>query len=306
MSGIYIDCTGPMQGHYDDEMRALWPALQVHRAEPEAAALIGLIGRNRGVLNGHTYLGAEVLRACPELRVMVFLGIGASSYIDMAAAEETGVRVLNVTGYGDRTIAEHAIALMFAGVRKIATMDRSMRAGGWEPRQGGIELRGKTLGILGLGGVGREVAAIGAALEMAVVAWNRSGVPDGVPARLAEIDEVVATADVLSLHLAVTPETEEILDRRRLALLRPDAVLVNTARGALVDEAALVEALQAGRIGHAALDVYAEEPLAADHALRRLENTTLTPHAAWISPEAARRLLARGIEILRDALGAAV
>ena len=306
MRGIYIDCTGPMRDQYDEEMQALWPDLVLHRAEPAADAMAGLIGGYQGVLNGHTYLDAGLLAACPELRVMVFLGIGASSYIDMAAAEEHGVRVLNVTGYGDRTIAEHTLALIFAGVRKVATMDRLMRAGGWEPRQGGFELEGKRLGILGLGGIGREVARLGAALGMEVVAWNRSGVPAGVPARPADIDEVIASADVLSLHLAVTPETEGVLDRRRLALMRPDAVLVNTARGALIDEAALVEALEAGRIGHAALDVYTEEPLPAVHPLRGLDDVTLTPHAAWISPEAARRLLALGIEKLRDALGPAI
>ncbi|MDP6707654.1 MAG: NAD(P)-dependent oxidoreductase [Alphaproteobacteria bacterium] len=302
MSAIYIDCTGPMLAHYDDEMQALWPELAVHRAEPAADALAGLIGENRGVLNGHTYLGAEVLGACPDLEVMVFLGIGATSYIDMDTAERRGVKVLNVTRYGDRTVAEHTLALMLAGVRSIAAMDRLMRDGGWEPRQGGVELRGKTLGILGLGGIGQEMARLGAALGMEVVAWSRSGLPDGVPARFAEIDAVVAGADVLSLHLAATPETEQILDRRRLALLRPEAVLVNTARGALIDEDALIEALEAGHIGHAALDVYAEEPLPADHPLRGIENVTLTPHAAWISPEAARRLLIRGIETLRDAL----
>ena len=302
MKAIYIDCSPDLRAIYDKGLRPLFPDLLIYDGDPDADALAGLINGHSGVLNGHTYMSAELLAVCPELKVIVYLGTGASTYIDMAAAEELGITVRNVAGYGNRTIAEHAIGLMFAAARSIARMDRQMRGGAWQPRLGGLELEGKTLGIIGLGGVGRTVAAMAAAIGMDVVAWNRSGIPDGVPARAADLDTVVASADVLTLHVAEVPQTEGLLDRRRLGLMRPGAILVNTARGSLVDEVALIEALQAGRLGHAALDVYCDEPLPSGHPLADLDNVTLTPHTAWISPEAASRLLRMGLEILRDEL----
>ena len=146
------------------------------------------------------------------------------------------------------------------------------------------------------------MARLGAALGMKVIAWNRSGVPDGVDCGAVEIDTLMAESDVVTLHIDLVPETEGIIDRRRLELMQPHAVLVNAARGALVDELALADLLLARRIGHAALDVYGTEPLPADSPFRTLDNVTLTPHAAWVSPEAATRLLRMGIEKLRDAL----
>lgn len=303
MKAIYVDCTGDLAGRYDDEMRQLMPELEVNFSDPAADELPELLAGRAGVLNGHTYMTAELLAALPELRVVVFLGTGAGTYVDLSAAEAHGVRVLNVPGYGDRTIAEHTIALMFASVRNLGRMDRQLRDGNWYPRLGGFELEGKTFGILGLGGIGRNVACIAKGLGMRVMAWNRSGVEEklGIEAA-ATIDEVVRTADVLSLHLAETPETTGLLDRRRLALMKPGAVLINTARAALLDHDALLEVLYEGRIAHAGLDVYPAEPLAPDDPLLTLDNVTLTPHTAWISPEASRRLLKRGIGTLRDAL----
>ena len=303
MRSLYLDCTGDMAGRMDAEMQALLPGLEVNRSDPSADALPALLAGCAGVLNGHTYMSAALLSALPELKVVVYLGTGAATYIDVAAAETAGIRVLNVPGYGDRTIAEHTIALMFAAVREIAGMDRRLRAGEWYPRLGRYEIEGKTFGILGLGGIGRQVAAMAAALGMRVLAWNRSGVPADVPAEAAEsINRVVAEADVLSLHVAEVPETLGLLDRRRFALMRPGAILVNTGRAGLVDQAAMLEALKSRRLGHAALDVFPMEPIASDDPLLALDNVTLTPHTAWISPEASTRLLRRGIETLRDAL----
>jgi D-3-phosphoglycerate dehydrogenase len=305
MRCLYIDCVGDLAGRYDGSMRALLPELELHRSDPAPAELPRLLAGCVGVLNGHTYMAAELLAGLPALKVIVFLGTGAATYVNLDAARRHGIRVLNVPGYGDRTIAEHTIALTFAAVRQIARLDRQLRAGAWYPRLGGYELEGKCFGVLGLGGVGRAVAGMAEALGMRVLAWNRSGVPPGLPVTAAmSIDEVVAAADVLSLHVAETPETVGLLDRRRLALLRPGAVLINTGRAALVEHPALLAALAEGRLAHAALDVYPSEPIAADDPLLRLDNVTLTPHTAWISPEASTRLLRRGIEALRDALAA--
>jgi D-3-phosphoglycerate dehydrogenase len=140
---------------------------------------------------------------------------------------------------------------------------------------------------------------------MRVLAWNRSGVPQDLPAQAAELDELLARSDVVSLHLALNDGTRGFIDRRRLGLLKPGAILINTARGAIVDEAALVEALRTGRIGHAGLDVFAAEPLAADHPLAKLPNVTLTAHAAFATREASLRLLRMALEILAEERAAA-
>ena len=300
---LYFDCSADMKALYEstDGMADILPSLELHLGNPEPATIPGLLAGCTGVLNGHTRMSAELLDACPDVKVVVFLGTGVASYIDMDAAAARGIAVHGIAGYGNRTIAEHALALMFAGVRGVARLDREMRAGTWRP-DSGFELEGKTLGVVGLGGVGQTMVELGAALGMNVIAWNRSGVPDGVACEAVEIDTLMTESDVVTLHIDLVPETEGIIDRRRLELLRPHAVLVNAARGALVDEAALADLMSRGRIGHAALDVYGTEPLPADSPFRRLDNVTLTPHAAWVSPEAATRLLRMGIERLRDAL----
>ena len=300
---LYFDCSADMKALYEstEGMADILPSLELRLGDPDPSELPGLLSGYTGVLNGHTRMSAELLDACPDVKVVVFLGTGVASYVDMDAAAARGIAVHGIAGYGNRTIAEHSLALMLAGVRGVARLDREMRAGTWRP-DSGFELEGKTLGIVGLGGVGRTMAKLGAALGMKVIAWNRSGVPDGVDCDYVEIDTLMAESDVVTLHIDLVPETEGIIDRRRLELLRPHAVLVNAARGALVDEAALAEMLKDGRIGHAALDVYGTEPLPADSPFRGLDNVTLTPHAAWVSPEAATRLLRMGIERLRDAI----
>jgi D-3-phosphoglycerate dehydrogenase len=240
-----------------------------------------------------------LLAACPKLKAIVFLGTGAASYIDLAAAERLGIRVRAYGGYGDQSVAEHAIALMFAAARKLAGMDRAIRAGHWEPLNG-IELAGKTLGVIGTGGIGKAMVRLGAGLGMAVIAWNRSGVPEDLPCRAVELDDLLRTADVISLHLVLNHQTQGLIDARRIGLIKPGAIFINTARGAIVDEAALVAALQARRIGHAGLDVFTSEPLPAGHPLTSLDNVTLTAHAAFATREASERLLRMALELMAE------
>jgi D-3-phosphoglycerate dehydrogenase len=144
---------------------------------------------------------------------------------------------------------------------------------------------------------------LGAGLGMRVIAWNRSGVPDDLPCRAVELEELLRSADVVSLHLVLNDQTRGFLDAARLGLIKPGAIFVNTARGAIVDEAALIAALEAGRIGHAGLDVFGEEPLPAGHPLTRLDNVTLTAHAAFATREASERLLRMALELLAEERG---
>jgi D-3-phosphoglycerate dehydrogenase len=234
----------------------------------------------------------------------VFLGTGAASFIDLGAADRLGIRVRNYRGYGDQSVAEHALALMLAAARQVARMDREVRRGEWDAREG-IELAGKVLGVVGTGGIGKTMAQLGAGIGMRVIAWNRSGVPADLPCRAVELDALLEAADVVSLHVALNEESRGLIDRRRIGLLRPDAILINSARGAILDEVALVEALRAGRLRHAALDVFADEPLPENHPLTRLDNVTLTPHAAFMTQEASTRLLRMALDLLAEERAAA-
>ncbi len=291
---VYVDCS-PLMRSLLDEIGP--PAgMKVFDGDPSPDELADLVADAAVVLNGHTMMDDALLDRAPQLRSIVFLGTGASSYVDMTAAERRGICVRTIRGYGDRTVAEHTFALLLAAARDVAAMDRNLRAGRWSVSEG-IELRGRTLGLIGLGGVGSEMARIAAAFGMDVIAWNRSGRPAGVLARSVALDELLADSDAISLHLALVPETKHLLDASRLALLKPGALLINTARGALIDEAALIAALRSGAIGHAALDVFATEPLPTDHPLTLLPNVTLTAHAGWKSRAASHRLLRIAVDL---------
>ena len=301
---IFPDCTPEVAELLSPALMEILPALAVEIGMPaDDAALIARIEAYDAIMPLEVYISDQVMAACPNLKLIVYLGTGFATHVDLAAAGRRRVRVLGVRGYGDRSVAEHALALMLAGARQIATMDREVRAGTWRMRRG-IDLGGKVLGIVGLGGIGRALVPLAAGIGMEVVAWNRSGVPPGLACRAVSLDRLLAASDVVSLHLALEDETRGLLDAGRLARMKAGAILVNTARAQLVDEAAMVAALRDGRLGHAALDVFGVEPLAWDHPLRRLPNVTLTPHAAWNTLEATELLLHLGFETMRDELAA--
>ena len=300
---LFLDCPPFLDSLYQHELAKIVPDLEINVGSPGRDEALVMLQDVEFVMNDHTKMDEAFLKACPKLRVIVFLGLGAVSFIDVDAAERLGICVRNYGGYGDRSVAEHAVALMFAASRKIAAMDRSVRAGQFQAMDG-IELAGKTLGVVGTGGIGKEMARLGSALDMEVIAWNRSGLGDDLPAAFAELDDLLAKADVVSLHVALNDDTKGMIDRRRLDLLKKSAILVNTARGAVLDEQALIELLENGRIAHAALDVFEDEPIDADHPFARLTNTTLTPHAAFMTREASERLLKMALDILAAERGA--
>ena len=291
----YIDCSALMLSLLDEIGTP--HGMIVHAGDPSRSELEALIADADIVLNGHSHMDQALIASARKLRSIIFLGTGASSYIDIPAAGKIGVRVRNIRGYGDRTVAEHAFGLLLSAARNTAAMDRQMRQGIWNASEG-MELLGGTLGLIGLGGVGSEMARIANGFGINVIAWNRSGIPDGVPARVVDLEVLLAMSDAVSLHLVLTPETKGLLDAARLAKLKPGALLVNTARGALVDETALISALKNGMIAHAALDVFETEPLPPGHPLTKLENVTLTSHAAWKSRAASRRLLQIGLNMV--------
>jgi D-3-phosphoglycerate dehydrogenase len=299
MKATFIDCPPFLHELYRGELAAIVPDLAINVGSPAPDEVIRLLEGSTFAMNDHTTMDAALLAACRGLRCIVFLGTGAASFIDLAAAERLGIRVRTYGGYGDQSVAEHALALMLAAGRGIARMDREIRAGRFEPHNG-MEFAGKSLGVVGTCGIGKQMVRLGAGLGMRVLAWNRSGVPEDLPAQATELDDLLAQADVVSIHLTLNEGTRNFIDRRRLGLLKPGAIFINTARGAIVDEAALIEALQDGRIAHAGLDVFTTEPLPPDHALAVLPNVTLTAHAAFATREASERLLRTALEILAE------
>ena len=237
----------------------------------------------------HTNLPEAIARRCTGLRHVVFLGTGARSYMNPEALAELGIEVHIIKGYGDTAVAECAMGLLWAAARGYAAMDRAMRAGQWL-RSEGVQLTGKTLGLIGFGGIAAEMARLALGIGMNVVAWNRQ--PKTFPGvRFVAIEALLTESDAVSMHLLLCDETRGFLSHERIAAMRPGAILVNTARGALVDETAMVEALRTGHLAHAGLDVFDIEPLPAGHVLMTLPNVTLSAHSAFRTPEANMRLI---------------
>jgi phosphoglycerate dehydrogenase-like enzyme len=248
-------------------------------------------------------LPSGLLAAHPTIRIVSFAGSGAGSYVDLIEARRLGVRVCNVPSYGANAVAEHAFALALAVARSIPFGDQIVRTGNWGPgHYRGLELRGRRLGVVGVGSIGARVAEIGRCLGMEVVAWTRRPSKeraDRLGVRFTTLDQVFSTADLVSLHLAHTPETEGIIDERLLALLKPHAILVNTARAQLVDVDSMVRLLERGAFAGAGIDVFEHEPLPPEHPLLRCQRVVLTPHVAFNTAEATAELLRLALDNIR-------
>ena len=296
MRGLFMDAGEELASVFQAVSRPGDPAVTVNREEHvDTAELPRLLAGYDFVLDDHSALPADIMRHCAGLKHVIFLGTGARSYMDPEALAELGINVHTIKGYGDTAVAEHAIALMWAAARGVAAMDRSVRAGQWL-RTEGMQLTGKTLGLVGFGGIAAEVARIASGSGMRVLAWNRSP-RQARDVEFVPLERLLAESHVVSLHLLLNDETRGFLGAERLAQLRPGAILVNTARGAVVDEAALIDALRSGRLGHAALDVFDIEPLPPGHALAGLETVTLSAHSAFRTPEASENLIRRALDI---------
>jgi phosphoglycerate dehydrogenase-like enzyme len=235
---------------------------------------------------------AAVFEACPALRLISIWGTGTDN-VDLAAARRHGIRVTNTPGVSAVAVAEHALALIMAVARRTVHVDRQVRQGLW-PRAMVTQLRGKTLGLIGTGAIGREVARLGAGIGMRVIAWTFH--PEGDVAEWVGFDDVFRQSDVVSVHVRLSTETAGLIRREHFELMKPDSILINTARGGIVNETDLVEALQTNRIAGAGLDVFGTEPLPPDSPLVALSNVVLSPHSAGITPEATEAGLALAIE----------
>ena len=255
------------------------------------------------VVRSETKVTAELLDAAVRLRAIGRAGVGVDN-IDVGAATVRGVIVMNAPDGNTMTTAEQTVALLLALARSVPQANASLRAGKWERKKFvGVELRGKTLGVVGLGRIGRVVASRAQGFEMRVVAFDPFLAPEQLAntgVELAPLREVCAQADFLTVHTPLTAETRGIIGAEELSLMKPTARLINCARGGLVDEAALLAALEEGRIAGAALDVFEQEPPAADHPLVALEQVIATPHLGASTVEAQEGVAVTVAEQMRD------
>lgn len=247
-------------------------------------------------LRERTPFRRSLLERLPKLRLLCTAGM-RNAAIDMDAAKERGVLVCG-TGGGSRSTMELTWGLILALVRQIPREDRSVRAGGWQETVG-IGLDGKTLGIVGLGNIGSQVAEVGRTFHMRLIAWSQNLTDERAAACGAERvrkEELLSQSDIVTVHLVLSPRTAGLLGERELALLRPSAYLVNTSRGPIVDETALIAALQRHAFAGAGLDVFDREPLPPDHPLRTLPNVVLTPHLGYVTAETYRLFYGQTLE----------
>ncbi len=271
MRGVFVDANESLAVIFERLEKPGDPKVLIHR-NPDITS-----DQYPAILDGaeiaivdHTALPTDVAKKCTGLKHVVFLGTGARSYMNPEELAEIGIEVHLIKGYGDTAVAECAVALMWEGARGLAKMDRGIRAGNWL-RDDGMQLTGKTLGLIGFGGIAAEVARIAIGSGMRVIAWNRS--PKKHPkVEFVDLDELLTSAACIEA-------------------MKPGVILVNTARGAIVDEKAMIDALKSGQIRHAGLDVFNIEPLPADHPLTKLENVTLSAHSAFRTPEASENLM---------------
>ena len=298
MRGVFVDANDMLAELFERLRKPGDPDVLVHEdpniTSEEWPSILG--GAEIGVVD-HTALPTEVARQCTGLRHVVFLGTGARSYMNPEELAQLGIAVHLIKGYGDTAVAESAIALMWASARVLAQMDREMRIGNCL-REEAMQLTGKTLGLIGFGGIAAEVARIAGGSGMRVIAWNRTP-KDFAGVGFVSLDRLLAESHVVSLHLLLNDDTRGFLSRERIAAMRPGVILVNTARGALVDESAMIDALKSGHIRHAGLDVFNVEPLPKDHPLTTLPNVTLSAHSAFRTPEASENLIAAAWEHCR-------
>lgn len=299
MRGVFLDSATLQPEELDlTALRASGPEwiFHEHTVPSEAAARIqgaAVVITNKVVLDRALIEQADALR-------LICVSATGTNNVDLDAAGEHGIPVCNVTGYATASVAQHSLALMLGLATRWRDYDRDVRAGVWSQSRTFcrldhpvVELAGRTLGVIGYGTLGRAVALLAEALDMRVlVAESLRPGAESMPGR-TPLDELLANSDVISLHCPLTPETERLINADTLATMKPGALLINTARGGLVDEPALLEALRHGSLGGAALDVLSQEPPPADHPLvtADLPHLIITPHSAWVSGACRQRLL---------------
>jgi len=244
-----------------------------------------------------TKFPAAVIGVCPKLRMICISGTGVED-VDVAEATRRGIAVANVVGSSNRAVAEHALALMLDVARRVTDQDRAVRGGTWSAQQG-IELGGKTVGIVGLSAIAQNLVPLCNGIGMRVLSWSRNNDAErarAVGAQAVEFDDLLSESDVVSLHVRLSPTLVGFFGNETFAKMKPGAIFINTARGELVDEAALAAAIKSGHLRGAGLDVFAMQPLPNEHPFRSLPNVVMTPASAWNTVDASARMIRQSID----------
>jgi D-3-phosphoglycerate dehydrogenase len=296
MAFTVVSLGGPVSPEGEEMLRSAGVKSLSTGAYPTKSETIALLADSKAdavIVRLVERIDSDIMAASPNLKVIAKHGAGTND-IDVAAAKARGIPVLAAVGANAHSVAEHALMLMLALIKDIRNQDAFVRSGGWEKKSyKGRELRGRTLGLVGIGMIGRTLAAMVAPIGMVTIAFDPFAPVDafGPHARRIEtLDALLGASDVVSLHCPLTPQTRNLIGARELELMRPHALLVNTARGEVVDEPALVEALRAGKIAGAGLDSFAPEPPMATNPLWTLANVIVTPHVGGVTEEARREV----------------
>jgi D-3-phosphoglycerate dehydrogenase / 2-oxoglutarate reductase len=274
--------------------------VEIHCERPSDADLIQRVRNATVILSfrpAFTRFPKAVIDGAPDLKMICISGTGVE---DVAVSEATarGIAVANVPGPSNRAVAEHCLALLFAVARAVPAQDRAIRRGEWTAMQG-IELGGKTLGIVGVSGISSELGPLARALGMRVISWSRnndSARAAAIGSEAVPLDQLLSTADVLSLHVRLNDATRHMIGPEQFARMKRGAIVINTARGGVIDEDALLSALNSGKIAGAGLDVFAHEPLPAGHPFIAMDNVVMTPVSAWSTVDASARMINQSIE----------
>ena len=271
----------------------------------DEAQLVQWIGAADVVVNLRTsvYFPRPVLEQCPNLRLISIWAVGTDN-VDLEACRDLGITVCNTPGYAAIGVAEHAIALALAVTHQLAAGDSRIRGGGWQDARI-AQLHGKTLGVIGVGPIGQRMIALGRSLGMDALAWTlhpSTERAESLGVELVPLPDLLRVSDVVSIHLPITEESRHLLGPTELAMMKPAAIIVNTGRGAVIDEPAMVQALQEGRLAGAGLDVFTAEPLSQDSPLCSLENVVLSPHVGAMSPETSLAGLAMALDNIENFL----
>lgn len=285
-----------------DEGRYPELAIQMHKDQPkDPAEWLERIGDAEALLLSWA-LPDEVLLNAPNLKIVSFLGTGLTDHLNVEIARDRSIDLRRVVGYGNNAVAEHALAMLLTAWRNIPDLDRQVRLGNWPPHEA-HGLQGAKVAVLGLGGIGRTFAHLASSLGMNVAGWTRSHASgererDGI--RVVSLEEALTGADAVSLHLPYLKDTHHLIGKKELNLLKPGAVLVNTARGGVIDSDALTRSLNSDHIRIAALDVFEKEPIQEGHEWLDREDVILTPHVAFNTGESFRALMQGAVDNLVD------
>ena len=295
----FIDCYGDLSDLFTKEMKDFIPDLKIYSGiTKNECDTIRRIGTHQNIMVYMAYLSAKVLHSCPNLKSISYLSTGTSTHGDLLTASKLGIRFEGVKSYGNRAVAEHAITLALASLKRLTEMDRAVRGEKWGLMRT-EEISGKTFGIVGLGGIGQETAKIAKALGARTIAWNRSPKGKFQDVEIVPLEIVLAESDIISFHLALNEETKDFLNSSNLAKTKPGVILINTSRAKVLKESALLEGLKSGHIGHCAMDVFHQEPLPKHHPFKSMDSVTLTPHSAWVTSQAIDRLIWAGLKQLK-------